>query len=424
MKKKNLILFLILLIIINGISAFIVMSECKESARLDTIQINEAIYTTAENWNSLSSEKADIIESPYDFDYAVIDRNDNLLMTTYKDIPTSVVDASAERCTIRAIESDKEIIGWLIIPNDARRIISNKQKSIIISSLITNLIVIILILAYYLYLNRKIIRPFEKLKRFAANVARGELDIPLDMDKSNIFGDFTESFDLMRTELAASKERERLANISKQELVAQLSHDIKTPVASITAISEVMQVTANDEKQQEKLTRIIEKANQIDKLITDLFNSTMEELNQLHVEISDVSSDEITELIESSDFKKQISKLDIPDCIVSADKLRLGQVFDNIIFNSYKYADTSIEVSTEIDNNFLVIKISDFGEGVPDEDLPLIMKKFRRGSNSNGKSGSGLGLYISAQLIEKMGGSISCYNTEKGFCTELRILMS
>lgn len=423
MKKKNLILFLILLIIINGISAFIVMSECKESARLDTIQINEAIYTAAENWGSLTSEKADIIESPYDFDYAIIDRNDNLLMTTDMAIPESVVSASAERCTIRAIESDKEIIGWLIIPNDAERVVSSKQKSIIITSLITNLIVIVLVSVYYLYLDRQIIKPFDKLKRFAANVARGELDIPLDMDKNNIFGDFTESFDLMRDELAASKERERLASISKQELVAQLSHDIKTPVASITAISEVMQVTATDEKQQEKLTRIIEKANQIDKLITDLFNSTMNELEQLHVEMSDVSSDEITELLETSDFKKQITRLEIPDCIVSADKLRLGQVFDNIIFNSYKYADTEIEASGEIENNTLIIRICDFGGGVPEEDLPLIMKKFRRGTNSNGKSGSGLGLYISSQLIEKMGGSISCYNTEKGFCTELRILL-
>lgn len=424
MKKKSFIFFLIILVIINGISAIFIMGECRQTARLDTIQINEAINTASENWSSFTSEKTVISESSFDFDYAVINHDENLLMTTDTDIPTSVVSATAARCTIRAIEADKEIIGWLIIPNDAERIISGKQKSIIITSLITNLIIIVFVTAYYVYLDRRVVKPFNKLKRFAANVARGELDIPLDMEKNNVFGDFTESFDLMRAELAASKERERLANISKQELVAQLSHDIKTPVASITAISEVMQVTVKDEKQQEKLTRIIEKANQIDKLITDLFNSTMDELNQLHVEISDVSSEEITELIKSSDFKKQIEKLEISDCIVSADKLRLGQVFDNIIFNSYKYADTEIEVSANIEENSLKIAISDFGKGVPEDELPLIIQKFHRGTNSNGKSGSGLGLYISAQLIEKMGGSISCYNTEDGFCTELRILLS
>lgn len=424
MKRKSFIIFLLLLISINVVSVMAIMSECRESARLDTIQVNEVIHKASKEWNNLISDDYSIAESEYDFDYAIIDSSDKLLFTTDTTIPFSVVDATAERCTIRVIEADDEIIGWLIIPNDAERVISDKQRSIIITSLITNLIIIVLIAVYYIYLNRRVIKPFNKLKRFAENIARGELDIPLDMEKNNIFGDFTESFDMMRTELAASKERERFANISKQELVAQLSHDIKTPVASIIAISEVLQVTSDNEKEQQKLTHIIDKANHIDKLITDLFNSTMNELNQLHIEISEIGSNEIAELLKASDFKNQITKNNIPDCIVSADKLRLGQVFDNIIFNSYKYADTEIEVSAEIEENHLVIRIADFGGGVPKDELPLIMQKFKRGGNSTGKSGSGLGLYISAQLIEKMSGNLACYNTEKGFCTELRILLS
>ena len=422
MKKKGLISIVIIYVIVTLLSVFLILGECKETSRIDTIEMNEAIHLAAENWDKLTPDKTE--ESPFKFEYAVIDRDDNLLMTTDTSIPTTVVTASEERCTIRAIEKENEIIGWLIIPNNMRIILSDKQKSVVIILVATNLIVIGLIAVYYFYLEYRIVKPFYKLKRFAANVARGELDIPLDIEKNNIFGDFTESFDMMRTELAASKERERLANISKQELTAQLSHDIKTPVASITAISEVMQVTLKDENHREKLSRIIEKANQIDKLVNDIFNSTMDELNQLHVEISEIGSNEIAELLKASDFKNQIAKNNIPDCIVSADKLRLGQVFDNIIFNSYKYADTEIEVSAEIEENHLVIRIADFGGGVSEDELPLIMQKFKRGGNSTGKSGSGLGLYISAQLIEKMGGSISCYNTEKGFCTELRILMS
>ena len=421
MKKKGLISIVIIYVIVTLLSVFLILGECKETSRIDTIEMNEAIHLAAENWDKLTPDKTE--ESPFKFEYAVIDRDDNLLMTTDTSIPTTVVTASEERCTIRAIEKENEIIGWLIIPNNMRIILSDKQKSVVIILVATNLIVIGLIAVYYFYLEYRIVKPFYKLKRFAANVARGELDIPLDIEKNNIFGDFTESFDMMRTELAASKERERLANISKQELTAQLSHDIKTPVASITAISEVMQVTLKDENHREKLSRIIEKANQIDKLVNDIFNSTMDELNQLHVEISEIGSNEIAELLKASDFKNQIAKNNIPDCIVSADKLRLGQVFDNIIFNSYKYADTEIEVSAEIEENHLVIRIADFGGGVSEDELPLIMQKFKRGGNSTGKSGSGLGLYISAQLIEKMGGSISCYNTEKGFCTELRILL-
>lgn len=266
MKKKGLISIVIIYVIVTILSVFLILGECKETSRIDTVEMNEAIHLAVENWDKLTPEKTE--ESSFKFEYAVIDRDENLLMTTDTAIPTTVVKASEERCTIRAIENDKEIIGWLIIPNNMRIILSDKQKSVVIVLVATNLIVIGLIAVYYFYLEYRIVKPFYKLKRFAANVARGELDIPLDIEKNNIFGDFTESFDMMRTELAASKERERLANISKQELTAQLSHDIKTPVASITAISEVMQVTVKDENHREKLSRIIEKANLI------LYNKT------------------------------------------------------------------------------------------------------------------------------------------------------
>ena len=63
------------------------------------------------------------------------------------------------------------------------------------------------------------------------------------MDRENVFGAFTESFDLMRHELRRARERERRASQSKKELVAKLSHDIKTPIASIRAVAEVMAVT-------------------------------------------------------------------------------------------------------------------------------------------------------------------------------------
>ena len=90
-----------------------------------------------------------------------------------------------------------------------------------------------------------VFKPFKKLQSFAVNVARGNLDIPLKMDKNNPFGAFTESFDIMREELAAARQSEYAANRSKKELVASLSHDIKTPVASIKAVSELMLMRAD-----------------------------------------------------------------------------------------------------------------------------------------------------------------------------------
>ena len=77
--------------------------------------------------------------------------------------------------------------------------------------------------------------PYAMLDGFARRVAGGDLSVPLDMDRGNVFGAFSESFDLMRTELAAAREREQAAQESKKDLVAQLSHDIRSPLASIAA---------------------------------------------------------------------------------------------------------------------------------------------------------------------------------------------
>ena len=89
------------------------------------------------------------------------------------------------------------------------------------------------------------------MKDFAERIADGNLDIPLKMDRQNLFGAFTESFDIMRTELKKSRIAEANANESKKELVAKLSHDIKTPIASIKAASEVGAALSPDKKNRE-----------------------------------------------------------------------------------------------------------------------------------------------------------------------------
>ena len=81
--------------------------------------------------------------------------------------------------------------------------------------------------AWAVYCSR--LTPFRKLRRFARDVAAGNLDIPLEMDSYGSFGAFTESFGLMREELKKARENERAADQSKKELVASLSHDINTP---------------------------------------------------------------------------------------------------------------------------------------------------------------------------------------------------
>lgn len=266
------------------------------------------------------------------------------------------------------------------------------------------------------------IRPFNRLQNFSAEIAKGNLDFPLPMEKHNFFGAFTESFDIMREELQKARESEYLANRSKKELVAEISHDIKTPVASIKATCEVMQMKEKNPDTLEKVHVIAGKAEMIDSLVGNMFHATLEELEVLKVEVTEESSLEIMEMfLELKYYGEIVFVNQIPECLVYMDKLRLQQVIDNIVNNSYKYAGTEIYITFQEYGHGIQIQIQDKGNGVPEDELALITEKFYRGSNTRGKAGSGLGLYLAKEFMRQMEGEMECYN-QNGFVVVLYIM--
>ncbi len=264
------------------------------------------------------------------------------------------------------------------------------------------------------------IRPFSKLKGFAERVACGNLDIPLEMDKHNLFGAFTESFDIMRSELKKARISEAKANESKKELVAKLSHDIKTPVASIKAVSEVGLAMTNNEKDKINYSQIINKSDQINTLVTNLFSATLEELKKLTVAPTNIESKKVKTLLENADYLHRAIIPNIPECLVYVDSLRLQQVFDNIFANSYKYANTKITIEIQKNEKYIDIIIEDFGGGVLSEELPILIEKYKRGSNSVNTDGAGLGLYISDFFMKEMEGKLKVENGMHG----LKVIVS
>lgn len=276
----------------------------------------------------------------------------------------------------------------------------------------------------FFYIRKTVIKPFNKLKNFAKRVAGGNLDIPLEMDRQNLFGAFTESFDIMRCELKKARLAEARANESKKELVAKLSHDIKTPVASIKAASEVGAAVAPDEKSRANFEQITQKADQINTLVSNLFSAALEELQELSVTPIDMKSEELKALLENADYLHRAVIPTVPECMLFADKLRLQQVFDNIFANSYKYADTMINVSICIRESHLAVSIEDFGGGVDDSELPLLKEKFKRGSNTNNVEGAGLGLYIADYCMKKMQGRIDIENGSTGLKVTVFVALS
>lgn len=267
----------------------------------------------------------------------------------------------------------------------------------------------------------RFIRPFQRLQTFAGQIAAGNLDFPLPMKKHQYFGAFTESFDLMREELKRAKESEYQANRSKKELVAELSHDIKTPIATIRAACEVLKMKELNPDVRAKVAVIDAKAGMVGALAGNLFQASLEELEVLKVEPVYEQSPCIRGMFEEFSGYSEIRIVgEVPPCLVWMDRLRLRQVIDNLVSNSSKYAGTPVTVIFFETKQTLGIRIRDEGEGVDEDELLLLTEKFYRGNNAKGKSGSGLGLYLAKIFMEQMYGGIEFYQ-DKGFVAELTL---
>lgn len=409
-------------IFLIGMSIILYLFNNTEDIRIDTVVVNDITQSLAKQWDNL--DKLDLTCLKYGLDYVVLDNKGNFIGATREGLNENINSAVNNRDTIVDILLDTKVLGKLIIYNNTNELWKQHRDNLLMTSLLIVTSITLFCLAYGMYIDRTIFRPFRKLEAFARHVAAGELDMPLEMDEGNIFGAFTESFDLMREELAKARENERKASQSKKELVASLSHDIKTPVASIKAVSEIMIVKSNSEEDKKQLGIINSKADQINILINNIFNATLEELQELKVIAGEIWSTELYDLIKNADYNNRAIVSIIPECIVSVDRLRLLQVIDNIISNSYKYADTSINIIGNIKGQYLELEFKDYGLGIPSEEAPLLFNKFYRGKNSIGKSGTGLGLYISKYLMNKMQGDIEYKATDSGFVLILKLRIS
>ena len=433
-RNETKLYFLIALLITTAALISVLLLVCpldQIRASYDVTQINDVAQTAAENWDAFISgrlqghEEEILPECVYD--YAIITMDNELIYATSSDIPVNIIDAAAAGCInypVRSFDNADatELLGYMIVPPVNAEVYVKAAASYRLSVVIVMLAVAIILSGIVFYIASRILKPFGKLRDFADEVAHGNLDKPLEMNKGNYFGAFTESFDMMRNELKRSKEREDKLIQSRRDMVAQLSHDIKTPVASIIATSEVLKAKLSD-KASDKLDVIIEKATQLAALSDELNGITKNEIDKLTVDCETVSSDELQEMIKTADYNGLIKDFELPDALVLIDRSRMKQVIDNVISNSYKYAGTEIEINVSISSEFLIVRIKDKGPGVKKEELKNICDKYVRGSEAGDIEGAGLGLYTARQLMTAMNGDFQV-NSEYGEYFEVMLVIA
>ncbi len=271
------------------------------------------------------------------------------------------------------------------------------------------------------YIYFAILRPFDKMKGFAARISAGDFDVPLKYERTNYFGEFTWAFDSMRNEITKSRASEKEAIENNKTVIATLSHDIKTPIASIRAYAEGLSANMDSsfEKRERYLSVIIRKCDEVSRLTNDLFLHSVSDLDKLKIVSERVEICSFVEAAIRSDtvFAERGSLVFRPPgftAFVNMDKNRFTQVCDNIINNARKYAKTDIDVFFTREKESVVLHFRDYGGGIPDENMPFVFDKFYRGTNCGGEQGAGLGLYIVKYIIGEMGGTVALQNHENG----------
>lgn len=269
-----------------------------------------------------------------------------------------------------------------------------------------------------IYLHRAVVRPFTRLEGFAEEVASGNLNAPLAYERSNPFGKFTWAFDHLRKELDRARKDEERAREDHKTALASLSHDLRTPLASLRAYAEALDMgLANSEQERAEYERaIIRKCDEVSSLVEDLFQHALSDMDRIAVACKPVQAAPIVRRCAAdSSGLARISCERTDNARVEADEARLAQAIGNLIGNAIKYArGSAIDIQATAEDGLYTIAVRDFGPGMPPEDLPFATERFYRGANASGRPGSGLGLYISAYLVERMGGRLHLANAHPG----------
>lgn len=287
---------------------------------------------------------------------------------------------------------------------------------------------------YLLYIvSSRILRPLRELGNAAQALMEGNYRVPVSYSKNDEMGDLCKTFTIMRLRLEDSLRRQAESEQARKDLIASLSHDLRTPMSSIKGYVEGLEDgVIHDEKRLHRYVSVIKaKTESLDRLIERLFLYSQSDLKESMGCAAIYHSEDLLEDLLAPyelEFEAQPLRLSIqrpfPSVQLRTNAEDLAHVFDNLIGNAARYARTKIEVRAELCESTLKLFVSDDGDGIRDGDLPYIFQQFYRAEGAR-SGGAGLGLAICKKLIERQGGEIwvaSTSNQGTTFCFSLPVM--
>ena len=267
-------------------------------------------------------------------------------------------------------------------------------------------------------MTKRIIEPLEPLNEGVRQIHDSNFAYRISYQNDDEFRPICDAFNEMAAKLETSNAQKRKDEANRRELIAGISHDLRTPLTSIKGYLEGLEtgVASTDEMRDKYFSIIKSKAADMEHIIEQLFLFSKLDMDEFplamrRVDISLAVSDMVED--SASEYASRgllINLGDLPkNVFICADVLLMRNVVINILENSVKYkkADQgSMEITGSVAGNFCLLRLADNGPGVDADMLPKLFDVFYRTDPSRSKLGSGLGLAISEKIIERMGGSI------------------
>lgn len=313
------------------------------------------------------------------------------------------------------IYSNGEVIGVLRYVTSSRLL--DRQIALVAFYAFTALLVIMIILllsnGYYI---RSILIPVAEITEKAKRIAGGSYGIQIQTHYNDEIGELANTINEMSVQINQNDKMQR-------EFISSLSHELRTPLTAITGWSETLLADENlDPETRRGMNIILREGRRLTGLVVDLLDFTrlQDDRMTLNIRQTDIRGEfEDTVFMYSSRLSQEEMELvyfdndqEIPD--IPCDPERMRQVFLNILDNAAKHGKDGkrIEASLVHENGEIIIRIRDYGPGISEDELPLVKKKFYKGSSK--ARGSGIGLAVCDEIVLKHGGSLILENADGG----------
>lgn len=295
--------------------------------------------------------------------------------------------------------------------------------SYLIVSQIFLMMIYIISFSLLLYIEQRILKPFHQLSNIPYEMSRGNLNDVMKESKSRYFGRFVWGIGMLKDTLDSHKNRELKLAKDKKMILLSISHDIKTPLNAINLYAKALEqeVYTTQEEKTEAVIKIQEKTAEINEFVNQIIKSSTEDV--VSIEVKDAEyylADLVNKVNTGYSDKCKIHKMDFEiggfeNHLLKGDIDRMYEAIGNLIENAFKYGDGKrLSLTFSEEDYCVLIHIYNSGTPVSDDELSHLFESFYRGSNTEGKAGNGLGLYICNEIMKKMNGDIYAKQAKTG----------